>query len=323
MQPEVKSGPLSGPRVSVVIPTLNPGPASLRALMHSLRAQIGVEVEVIVVDSSSTDGSNTVYDLADVWLTIPQAAFDHGGTRNVAARSATGSILVFMTQDARPWNDTTLATLAEPILERRAWAAYARQVAPPSAPLLERVARDLNYPAASALRSSEDIAQLGIRAFMLPNVASAIDREVFGALGGFPTPVVFNEDVQLANSILSRGGRIAYVAEAIVEHGHHYRSLDLLRRYFDNGTSLAEAAEPLHSTAINGVGAGFAMRQLRAVLATGRVDQVPRWTTETGMKWVGYQLGRRHRRLPASWKRALSLQPGFHVRNTVPGKHDR
>jgi glycosyltransferase involved in cell wall biosynthesis len=51
---EKKSAPV---RVSVIIPTLNPGPETLRTLIAALRAQQGVEVEVIVVDSSSTDGS--------------------------------------------------------------------------------------------------------------------------------------------------------------------------------------------------------------------------------------------------------------------------
>jgi rhamnosyltransferase len=133
---------------------------------------------------------------------------------------------------------------------------------------------------------------------MLPNVASAVSRAVFEAHGGFPEPVVFNEDVQFANAILAKGGRIAYVAEAVVEHGHTYTLMGLLRRYFDNGTSLAEAPEPLRSAATGGAGAGFAMRQARAVVAAGRVDLLPRWVLETGVKWTTG--GCRGRGAPAS-----------------------
>jgi rhamnosyltransferase len=154
MQPEVKSGPPEPPRVSVIVPTLNPGPDTLRALVAALRAQEGVAVEVVIVDSSSTDGSADLQALADVWISIPQSEFDHGGTRNLAARRASGDVLVFMTQDARPHDASTLSRLVAPVVAGSVQAAYARQVAPASAPLLERIARDLNYPAESAVRRS-------------------------------------------------------------------------------------------------------------------------------------------------------------------------
>jgi len=309
MRQEVKSRGSGGPKISLIIPTLNPGPERLATLVDALRAQRDVDLEIVIVDSGSADGSERRLSLADVHLTIEPGAFDHGGTRNLAASHATGDLLAFMTQDARPVDAWMLARLVAPIVDRRAVAAYARQVAPAAASLLERTARDLNYPPDSALRSLDDVAQLGIRAFMLSNVASAVDRATFEALGGFPDRVIFNEDLYLANAILASGGRIAYVADAVVEHGHTYTLLGLLRRYFDNASSLATAPEPLRSAPAGGAGLRFALRQATAVVRGGRPDLLVRWACETGVKWIGYRLGRQHRRLPRAWRTRLSLQP--------------
>ena len=312
MRQEVKSRGSMGPRVSLIVPTLNPGAATFRALLASLRAQRGVDLEIVVADSGSTDGSEGLLDLADVHFTLEPGTFDHGGTRNLAARRASGAFLAFMTQDARPVDDGTLARLVAPVVEGRAAAAYARQVAPTSASPLERAARELNYPATSEIRSLDDLDRLGIRAFMLSNVASVVDRATFEALGGFPDRVVFNEDLYFANALLASGGRIAYVAEAVVEHGHAYTLPGLLRRYFDNATSLATAPEPLRSAPAGSAGLRFALRQAAAVLRVGRPDLLPRWILETGVKWLGYRLGRHHRRLPRAWRARLSLQPKVH-----------
>jgi rhamnosyltransferase len=308
MRQAVKSEGSGVPRVSLVIPTLDPGPERLRTLLNVLRAQEGVDLQVIVVDSSSTDGSIEVAAEADIHQVIPRDAFDHGGTRNAAAQLATGDVLAFMTQDALPADQRTIARLIAPIATGEATAAYARQVAPASAPLLERIARDLNYPATSSRRTLADVSTLGIRAFMLSNVASAVDRKAFAALGGFPDRTPFNEDLYLANAVLASGGTIAYVADAIVEHGHTYTLAGLLRRYFDNSASLTDVPEPLRSTPAGASGLRFALAQVKAIVRSGRTDLLPRWVLETGAKWIGFRLGRVHRWLPQTVRTTLSLQ---------------
>lgn len=307
MRQDVKSEGSDAPRVSLVIPTLDPGPERLRTLLHALRTQEGVDLEVIVIDSSSTDGSAAMATEADVHRTIPREDFDHGGTRNAAAHLATGDVLVFMTQDALPSDPRTLERLIAPILANEATAAYARQVAPPTTSLLERIARELNYPDTSARRTLADVETLGIRAFMLSNVASAVDRQAFEALGGFPDRTPFNEDLFLGSAILGSGGTIAYVADAVVEHGHTYTLAGLVRRYFDNGVSLTAAPEPLRSSRTSGSGFSFSLRQASGLLQARRPDLLPRWLLETGAKWVGFRLGRAHTELPLAWRKRLSL----------------
>ena len=70
--------------MSVIVPTLNPGPQTLRALIRDLRSQTGVEIELVIVDSTSDDGSTELHGLA---LSIPQAESDHGA-RGTSRRTA-------------------------------------------------------------------------------------------------------------------------------------------------------------------------------------------------------------------------------------------
>src|ERR1043165_8064471 len=85
---------MSLPRFSVVIPTLNGGP-TLLALLASLWSQrTAGSVEVIAVDSGSSD--NTLELLAARHASIvriDRAAFDHGAARNAGIAQARGDLI--------------------------------------------------------------------------------------------------------------------------------------------------------------------------------------------------------------------------------------
>jgi rhamnosyltransferase len=113
---------------SVIIPVLNPGPL-LGPLVAALRAQTLAPDEIIVVDSASADGSAALARaLGCRVMPIARAAFDHGGTRQMAAESAGGDILVYLTQDALPADDGALAALVRPFADPRVGACGGRQL---------------------------------------------------------------------------------------------------------------------------------------------------------------------------------------------------
>src|SRR3954447_1348607 len=99
--------------VSVAVPVLDGGPL-FRELLAAVRAQrIDAEVEIVVVDSGSSDDSADVARAhGAVVETIPRAAFSHGATRNRLMELATGDVVAFLTQDALPADDGWLAALA-------------------------------------------------------------------------------------------------------------------------------------------------------------------------------------------------------------------
>jgi glycosyltransferase involved in cell wall biosynthesis len=106
--------PLRVSSVTVAIPVLN-GAAYLDEVLGAVRRQrVEVPVEVLVVDSGSSDGSVEIARRHGARvIEIPRAEFSHGGTRNLAVAEATGDVVVFLTQDATPASEQWLASMAE------------------------------------------------------------------------------------------------------------------------------------------------------------------------------------------------------------------
>ncbi|HLU59359.1 MAG TPA: glycosyltransferase, partial [Pseudonocardia sp.] len=99
------SAPVKTRKTAVIVPTYNGGAVwcdAARALAAAVQASEG-RVDVLVVDSSSSDDTvQTARDCGFAVHEIPSATFDHGGTRNQAARmlGSAADIAIFLTQDA-------------------------------------------------------------------------------------------------------------------------------------------------------------------------------------------------------------------------------
>ncbi len=305
-------------RCAVIIPTWQ-GAGYLPTLIARLRSQTVAVAAIVVVDSSSPDGSaELARTLGCVVEVIPKAAFSHGGTRNLAASLVEAEILVFLTQDALPENDRFLELLIAPLEGGTAAAGYARQIAYDHAIPPEALARSRNYPAESAVRTAHDVPRLGVRAYFFSNVASAVRREHFAAVGGFPTDVIMNEDMVLCAKLLGAGLTVAYCADAVVRHSHNYSVAQQFRRYFDIGAFFASHGHLLPGSTLRGAGGGFAYAQLTGLLAGGHPLWAARSLVEILAKFTAYQLGKCNRFLPLALKRRLSMH-AFHWSPTPGG----
>ena len=91
--------------ITIIVPTYNAS-KYLPSLLTRLESQTIRDYELMVIDSSSNDNTvdNAQSHRANV-ITITQSEFDHGGTRTLAAIEAKGDILVYLTQDALPYNE--------------------------------------------------------------------------------------------------------------------------------------------------------------------------------------------------------------------------
>ena len=297
---------------SIIIPTYNPGPENVLQMQARLASQLFTNWELVIIDSSSTDGSLSLWE-ARRTIVIPQANFDHGGTRNQAAHAANGQILIFMTQDAIPADDACLAELVEPILNGEAQACYGRQLPRPDADPMEVFARTFNYTAESRIKSLHDKDELGIKTFFFSNVCSAVSTPHFWQVGGFPTRTVLNEDMMLAAKLIMSGHLIKYVADARVVHSHDYGLKQHFQRYFDIGASMPQLRTALDGVDLGGEGLHFVLGQARYVLGLGHWWLVPKVFAEAATKYVGFELGRRERFLPRELKRHLSMHGHFWI----------
>jgi rhamnosyltransferase len=298
--------------VSVIIPTLHAG-ETLRRLIGALREQTLAPREILVIDSDSTDGTPDIARECGVRVIgIDRKDFDHGGTRNLAASYAVGEVLVFMTQDAMPDHPEMLERLMAPMMaDGRIACSYARQVPRAEAGVLERLTRAHLYPERPEVKWKSDLSRLGLRTFFCSNVCAAYRRDVFEQLGRFPSPVLFNEDLFFAAKCVLADYGVAYASDARVVHSHNYTIGQQFRRYFDNGVSMRGNDMVYAWSGVGRSGSGMVLTVARELIRMRRMRYIPRLLVESAAKFAGYQLGKRHRLLPAALCRRFSMHRGI------------
>ena len=297
-------------RIKVFIPTLNAG-SGFRDTLDALAVQ-DTPFELHVVDSGSSDGTAELARAAGATVDfISQDRFDHGGTRNLAAREFEGSIVAFLTQDAVAMGRDWLTRLTRPIVVGDVAACYGRQVPRSDSAPTERIARSFNYPDTSRTKSWNDIDALGVKAFFFSNVNSAVSVDAFREVGGFPERTILSEDMLLAVRLLRNGWSIRYAADAAVFHSHDYTLSQEFQRHFDIGAFFAEWRDELPDVPLSGEGLRLVTRQCTTLLRTGAGRHVPRALASAGAKYTGYVLGTRFRWLPPICRRTLSMHKAY------------
>jgi len=233
------SRPESAYHVTVVIPTKNAGP-EFRETLQAIFDQEGIaRLEVIVVDSTSTDDTVAIArDFPVTVHTIEPGEFDHGHTRNLGASLAHGDFLVFLTQDALPANERWLASLVGTVAEDdRAAGGYSRVLPREGASFHARegVMRDLNArdepirqgpctPAELASASPFERRLL----FNFNNVASCMRREAWIRMPF--ARLRWGEDLMWGRTAIEAGHAIRFVHDSVVLHSHEYDWRTLLSR---------------------------------------------------------------------------------------------
>ncbi len=284
--------------ISVIIPTLN-GAKPLDRLLRSLADQ-SVPSEVVVIDSSSDDDTAAVAGSRGARvISVSRRDFNHGRTRNQAAKEAKGDILVFMTQDALPVNRTALECLSAPLTDPAVAASYGRQIPRDDARPAEKFARAFNYPEKGALKGIDDFGMLGIKTFFFSNVFSAVRRDEFEELGGFPEDLLMFEDMLYAARLIMKGYKVAYVSAAGVFHSHDLGLIQVFHRYFEAGCSFRRNAWFLDLTRGDREGLLFLREELKHLFNSGKYGSLFSALAEAAGKYTGYNLGLYHHRLPS------------------------
>src|SRR5215216_6782781 len=102
------------PSASVAIPVLNGGPLLADVLDAVAAQEVDRPLEIVVVDSGSTDGSVELARRHGARVEqIPPAEFSHGGTRNRLMELTRGDHVAFVTQDSVPAGPGWLAARSE------------------------------------------------------------------------------------------------------------------------------------------------------------------------------------------------------------------
>ena len=246
--------PLSGSRskrlISVVLPVKNGGRGLSELLRRILAQRCEGCVEIVAVDSGSTDETREILigHKARV-LSVPAESFNCGRTRNLAAAHAAGEALVFVTARALPADDQWLANLIRPLEEDpRVAGVYSRILPRPDADLPN--SREYLHSAwptrcrrtITSRAEYEGLSPTELNRFIEFNNVSAAARP--SVLAKIPFPEIdFAEDRLWAKKVLESGFAIHYEPSSVVLHSHNYTYEQLFLRSVDEGSALQDIVE--------------------------------------------------------------------------------
>jgi len=266
-----------------------------------------------VVDSSSSDRTVEIAESFGAKVFIVRTEdFDHGGARTLAGKAAKGDILVYMTQDATPFDKHSIENITRPFEDQGIAASFGRQLPYPDATAFGAHLRLFNYPDVSCLKSLEDRKTYGIRTAFLSNSFAAYRKTVLEGIGWFRRKLIMGEDTCAGAKMLLAGHKIMYVAGAMVYHSHDYTVLQEFKRYFDIGVFHQSERWILDEF---GKAEGEGIRYMRSLFTFLRRRKkyylIPEGIFRNTLKYIGYKLGQNYDKLPASIIHKCSMHANY------------
>jgi rhamnosyltransferase len=224
-------------KVSICIPTLN-GMETLPRLFDALEQQTYRDYEVIVVDSSSSDGTfeYSKSKLKNDPIKILQKDFSHSQTRQYMAGLSIGDIIVFLTQDSIPDNEFWLENLVRPFKDSTIACCFSRHT---SRDILPRIRLEehfswllstFDYPVSirKNIQSWKLDSNYRKGAHFNSDNSAAYRRDL---LIDFPFPrVEYGEDQVWAEQMLNLGYGISFAHDSVVQHWNYNSLSDAYNR---------------------------------------------------------------------------------------------
>ena len=214
--------------VSVVLVNFRGAPDTIVALENLRLIDWPMEnLEVVVVDNASGDGSAEAIRAAAPWVTVVESPLNLGfaGGCNLGAASARGEVVAFLNSDAKP--DPAWITAAMAVFDADdSVGAVASRVLDWDGVLVDYIDSGLTWlgkgykpfvgETAGTLGLAEKDVLFGTGSGMF------VRHTTFDELGGFDESFfMFYEDVDLGWRLNLAGGRFRYVPASVVYHQHH------------------------------------------------------------------------------------------------------
>lgn len=221
------------PEISIALLTRNAGPM-LGRIFHAIASQrTGRRVEVVAVDSGSTDG--TVQRLESAGARVIRVApesFNFGTTRDAVYEHARGAIVVNLSQDAIPAHELWLEHLLAPLNDPEVAVSCGRSV-----PDAERDAPQFPWERNGHFYFTREMRRFARRHGRGISFANSAVRRSVWERNRFE-PQILGEDFQFQVKLNGEGFRCAFPEGAEVFHHHDYSTASLYRRCRDEGVAL-------------------------------------------------------------------------------------
>jgi rhamnosyltransferase len=297
--------------IACIIPTYNDH-SSLSKLLDSIDIQV-LDFDLFIIDSGSTDGSEILAkNRAKEITSISPLDFNHGRSRQLMVDKYSGyDVFIFLTQDVILFDRDSLKRLIEPFTDRNVGAVYGRQLPHLNASPSAQHVRFFNYPPKTIKKSISDIDNLGIKTAFLSNSFAAYRGTALNSVGGFPSHVIFAEDMYVAAKMLMAEWKIVYCSEALCLHSHNYSISEEFSRYFDMGVFHARE-KWLRTTFGSAGGEGFKfVKSELSFLGFKRFYLAPCSILRNIVKFIGYKVGVNETLIPLFLKKKIGMHKKF------------
>jgi glycosyltransferase involved in cell wall biosynthesis len=215
------------PLVSIVILTKNGGELFKQSIKKIFSQKISCPFEVVVVDSSSTDGTLEFLKTYPIRLfEIKEEEFSFGTTRDYAFGKAQGRYIVTISQDVVPANEYWLEQMISPLVEDRSDVVQGEVVVPTDWNVFYWEKKGLFYFTTEREEFCKRYSEIGLSCCSLAMKHEAWLTTGFGN-------AVMNEDKAIQKKLIEKGFRIVRATDAVAYHGHQY-TLDSLKKRCEN-----------------------------------------------------------------------------------------
>lgn len=260
--------------------------------------------------TESTDGSEELLKKLNIdYNLVKKEEFSHSLTREKAAMSSEGDIIVFISQDVKMVNKLWLKNLIGPIIDNECEASFSRQICENNS--IEKYIREKNYPKVSRVVSKNDIEKYGLLTFFYSDASSAIKTSVYKELKGYDgKDLIINEDMYIAYKIINNGYRIKYCSDSEVFHSHIFTLKSLYERYFDTGVFFKENPQFLNYNG-NGSGKVLAIHCFKRALEERNIKVLINLLPNFASRFIGSTLGKKYDKLPGKFVRYSSMSKKY------------
>lgn len=191
-------------------------------LLEGIAHQTIKDVEIILVDSGSTDSTVSIAESFGTRIVrIASEEFTFGRSLNFGVQAATREYIVIASAHVYPVYPDWLETLLNPFEDERVALAYGKQRGPESAKFSEQQIFHQWYPDASDLN----------QATAFCNNANAAIRKSLWEKNHYDETLSGLEDLAWAKWAKEQGYAIAYVADAEIAHVHRETPRGVFNRY--------------------------------------------------------------------------------------------
>jgi len=225
------------PRVSIIIRTYNESKYLGKALEAVRSQNYSAGLEVLIVDSGSTDNTREIAQSFDCEIIkIAKDEFSFGRSLNRGCSNAKGDFLVFISGHCIPADNDWLKNLIQPFADDQIALVYGRQTGGSSTKFSEQQLFLKYFPKTSK------IPQMG---FFCNNANAAIRKSVWMELP-YDEDLTGLEDMDWAKQAIARGHKIAYEADSCVIHLHEETWKKVKLRYEREAIALQRIMPEIH-----------------------------------------------------------------------------